>query len=52
MDYIIKNADCGLNLEYMIAKDDILIFRCFKCKKNCEIDFDKELINKFLMIIL
>ena len=50
MDYIIKNADCGLNLEYMIAKDDILIFRCFKCKKNCEIDFDKELINKFLSV--
>ena len=31
----------------MMAKDDILIFRCFKCKKNYEIDFDKELINKF-----
>ena len=34
----------------MIAKDDILIFRCFKYKKNCEIDFDKELINKFSSI--
>ena len=31
----------------MKAKDDILIFRCFKCKKNYKIDFDKELINKF-----
>ena len=31
----------------MITKDDILIFRCLKCKKNCKIDFDKELINKF-----
>ena len=31
----------------MIAKDDILIFRCLKCKKNCEINFDKELINNF-----
>ena len=31
----------------MLAKDDILIFRCFKCKKNYEIDFNKELINKF-----
>ena len=27
--------------------DDILIFRCFKCKKNYKIDFDKKLINKF-----
>ena len=34
-------------LDYMIAKDDISIFRCFKCKKNYKIDFDKELINKF-----
>ena len=42
-----KCTDCGLDLEYMIAKDDILIFRCFKCKKNYKIDFDKELINKF-----
>ena len=42
-----KCTDCGLNLEYMIAKDKILIFRCFKCKKNCEINFDKELINNF-----
>ena len=40
-------TDCGLILEYMIAKDEILIFRCFKCKKNYEIDFDKELIDKF-----
>ena len=29
-----KCTDCGLDLEYMIAKDEILIFRCFKCKKN------------------
>ena len=27
--------------------NDVLICRCFKCKKNYEIDFDKELINKF-----
>ena len=25
-----KCTDCGLDLEYMIAKDGILIFRCFK----------------------
>ena len=40
-----KCTDCGLNLEYMIGKDDILIFRCFKCTKNCEINFDKELLK-------
>ena len=34
----------------MEAKDDILIFRCFKGKINYEIDFDKELINKFSSI--
>ena len=42
-----KCINCKSGLHYMIAKDDILIFRCFKCKKNYEIDFDKELINKF-----
>ena len=42
-----KCLDCRPGLEYMIAKDDILIFRCFKYKKNGEIDFDKELLNKF-----
>ena len=42
-----KCTDCGLDLKYLIVKDDILIFRCFRCKKNYEIDFDKELINNF-----
>ena len=45
-----KCTDCRLNLEYMIAKDEILIFRFFKCKKSCEINFDKELINNFSSI--
>ena len=27
-----KCSDYGLDFEYMIAKDDILIFRCFRCK--------------------
>ena len=40
-------VDCESGLDYMIAKNDILIFRCFKCKKNYKIGFDKELINKF-----
>ena len=26
-----KCTDCALDLEYIIAKDDILIFRRFKC---------------------
>ena len=42
-----KCKNCKSGRYYMMAKDDILIFRCFKCKKNYEIDFDKELINKF-----
>ena len=55
-----KCTDCGLDLEYMIAKDDILTFRYFKCKKNCKLDFDKELsvyhfckgdINKFILLL-
>ena len=43
-------VDCKSGLDYMKAKDGILIFRCFKCKKNYKIDFDKELINTFLSI--
>ena len=42
-----KCTDCGLDLDYTIAKDDILIFRCFKCKRKCKIDSDKGLINNF-----
>ena len=29
-----KCTDCKSCLDYMITKDDQLIFRCFKCKKN------------------
>ena len=29
-------TDCELDLEYTIAKDDILIFSCFKCKKKLQ----------------
>ena len=31
-----KCTDCGLDLEYTLAKDDILIFRCFKCKNKLQ----------------
>ena len=39
-----KCTNLKTGLGYMIAKDDILIFRCFKCKINYKMDFDKELI--------
>ena len=45
-----KCVDCKSGLDYMNAEDSILIFRCFKCKKNYKIDFVKELINKFSSI--
>ena len=39
--------DCKYCLDYMIIKDEQLIFKCFECKKNYQKDFDKELINRF-----
>ena len=35
-----KCLDCKSGLDYMIAKDDVLIFKCFECEKNYEIDFE------------
>ena len=42
-----KCTDCKSCLDYMITKDDQLIFRYFECKKNYEKDFNKELIKRF-----
>ena len=42
-----KCTDCKTCLDYMIAKDDQLIFRCFECKKNHKENFNNELIKKF-----
>ena len=42
--------DCKSYLDYMTAKDEKLIFRCFRCKKNYEKDFNKELIQRFANI--
>ena len=42
-----KCIDFKSSLEYMIARDDQLIFRCFECKKNYQKDFNKDLINRF-----
>ena len=35
---------------YMTTKDEQLIFKCFRCKKNYEKDFNKELIQRFANI--
>ena len=42
-----KCTDCKSCLDYMMFKDDQLIFRCFECKKNYKKDFNKELVNRF-----
>ena len=42
-----KCKNCKSNLDYIITKDDQLIFRCFEYKKNYEDDFNKELIKRF-----
>ena len=34
-------------LDYMTTKDEQLLFRCFRCKKSYEKDFNKELIQRF-----
>ena len=36
-----KGTDCKSCLDYMITKDDQLIFRCFERKKNYKKDFNK-----------
>ena len=42
-----KCMDCKSYLDYMVFKDDKLIFSCFECKKNYKKDFNKELIKRF-----
>ena len=42
--------DCKSYLDYMTTKDEQLIFRCFRCKKNYEKNFNKELIQRFANI--
>ena len=42
--------DCKSFLDYMATKDEQLIFRCFRCKKNYEKDSNKELIQRFANI--
>ena len=49
-----KCTDCKSKLDYISFKDsnqsinsNQLIFKCFKCKKNYQKDFNKELIKRF-----
>ena len=39
--------DCKSCLDYMTNKDEQVIFRCFRCKKNYEKNFNTELIQRF-----
>ena len=43
-----KCIDCKSSLDYMITRDDQLIFRCFECKNNYQNNFNKDLINRFV----
>ena len=45
-----KCTNCKSCLDYMIAKDDQLIFRCFECEENFKKDFNNELIKRFANI--
>ena len=45
-----KCTDCKSFLDYMITKDDQLIFRCFECKYKYKKDFNEELIKRFANI--
>ena len=45
-----KCTNCKPCLDYMTTKDEQLIFRCFRCKKNYEKDFNKEIIQRFANI--
>ena len=45
-----KCTDCKSCLDYMITKDDQLIFMCSECKKNYKKDFNNELIKRFANI--
>ena len=42
-----KCIDCKSCLDNMSVKDDQLIFKCSKCNKNHNKDFNKDLINRF-----
>ena len=43
-------VDCKSYLDYMITRDEKLVFRCYSCKKNYKKDVNKELIERFANI--
>ena len=45
--YSDKCTDCKSWLDYMSVKDGQLVFRCFKCEKNYNKDFNKDLVRRF-----
>ena len=45
-----KCTNCKSCLDYMTTKDEQLIFKRFRCKKNYEKDFNKELFQRFANI--
>ena len=45
-------VDCKSYLDYMITRDEKLIFRCYSCKNNYKKDFNRELIEKDLQIYM
>ena len=38
-------TDCRSCFDYVSVKDDQLIFKCFECKKNYKIDYNKKLVK-------
>ena len=46
-----KWIHCKSYLDYMIATDDQLIFRCFECKENYKKNFNKDdIVKRFASI--
>ena len=43
-----KCTDCKSCLEYILAKNNQLIFKCLNCNKNHNKDLNKDLINRFV----
>ena len=51
-----KCIDCKSYPDYMATKDDQrnciqLVFRCFECKNNYKKEFNKEDVNKFVLLL-
>ena len=45
-----KWTDCKSYYDYLLIKDDQLIFRCLKCNKNNNKEFNEDLIERFVSI--